>query len=166
MWLSILYCTHGICCGNFLCWSWYLMCTEFLCMGGIDVICFFILWIQTIMMKKVTLQQSVGWQDTKVTPSFVIITTKFLSFPSQIRTSSPQWVWAHHQASAVGLKPRWWKTGCKMYDEAGGLWGIVLCSTVTIQLLADGYKVEVQICCSRIKLHSLILGTINIQYFF
>lgn len=92
-----------------------------------------------------------GWQGMKVMQSFIITTTKVLFFPSRIRTSSPQWTWAHHQASAPGLKPRWWKTGCKMYDEAGGLWGIVLHSTVTIQSLADEYKAEGQVCCIRIK---------------
>lgn len=120
-----------------LLWCFFLQIASFdvwkVLFWRFDMICFFILSIQTLTIwrrkpfySRTQDDRMTRWQGTKVTPSFVIITTKFLLLPSRIRTSSPQWAWAHHQASAMGLKPRWWKTGCKMYDEAEGLWGIEL----------------------------------------
>lgn len=87
-------------CGAFSCW--------FLCIGGIDTFCFFILSIQTIMTwwRKPfysTTQDRTG--TSKVKPSF----RYQQQISAQIRTSFPQRAWAHHEASALGLQPRWWE---------------------------------------------------------
>lgn len=107
------------------------------------MLCHFIFSIQTTAEKAI-FEQTTGCKDMQVKPSFVtIIITKFLLGLEQVLLSG-------HERIIKPLRRDYSqddeKTGFKIYDEAGGLEGIVLRSTVTTQSLADRFKAEGLLC--------------------
>lgn len=55
----------------------------------------------------------------------------------------------HRRTSALGIRAKMMKDWLQMFDEDGGLRGIVVCPPVTIQSLADENEGEGPICCVR-----------------